>query len=97
MMVAVENLNSEAKSFDFEILILKMLILSLETGRLRLKKKKLNLAAKNFDMTVVVAYMNFGSDSALRSLIIWSRSSESSSSTAEAASKISAIITSGRI
>ena len=28
------------------------------------KKKSLNFAAGSFDMTVVVAYMNFGSDSA---------------------------------
>ena len=43
---------------------MKILILRLETGRLRLKKN-LNFAAESFDMTVVVAYMNFGSDSVI--------------------------------
>ena len=63
-MVAVENLSSEAVSFDFQIFDLKVLIVRLETRRLRLKKN-LNFAAKNFVMTVIVVYMNFGSDSAI--------------------------------
>ena len=48
-----------------KILILKVLILRLGTERLRLKKSKSIFAAECFDMTVFVAYMNFGADSAI--------------------------------
>ena len=47
-----------------KILILKILILRLETGRLRLKKG-MNFPVESFDMRVVVAFMHFGSDSAI--------------------------------
>ena len=83
--------------FILKFLILKVLILRLETGRLRLKKRiwilrrKILIWLLSWCIWILVLILP------LRSLIIWSRSSESSSITVEAASKISANITSGRV
>ena len=64
-MVAVENLNSEAVEFDFHNFDFESFVS--EVGKLTIaaEKKNLSFAAERFDMTVVVAYMDFGSDSAI--------------------------------
>ena len=65
-MVAVESLKSEAVSFDFQSFVFENS--DSEVGNWKIaaeKKKTLSFAAENFDMTVVVAYMNFGSVSAI--------------------------------
>ena len=64
-MVAVENLNSEAVSFDFRNFDFESFDSEVGNWKIAAEKMNLNFAAKNFDMTVVVAYMNFGSDSAI--------------------------------
>ena len=81
----------------FKILILKILILRLETGRLRPRKRIWILLRKNFTWLLSWRIWTLVLILPLRSWIMRSRSSESSSITAEAASKISVIITSGRI
>ena len=64
-MVAVENLNSEAVGFDFQNFDFESF--DSEVGNLKIaaERRNLNFAAESFDMTVVVAFMNFGSDSAI--------------------------------
>ena len=63
-MVRVENLNSEGGSFHFQKLDFESF--DSEVGKwMTAAEKKLNFAAESFDMIVVVAYMNFGSDSAI--------------------------------
>ena len=64
-MVAVENLNSEAVSFDFQKFDLESLDSEVGNWKIAAEKRNLSFAAESFDMTVVVAYMNFGSDSAI--------------------------------
>ena len=63
-MVAVENLNSEAVSFDFQSFDFENLFSEVGNWKIAAEKRKLNFAAESVDMTVVVAYMNFSSDSA---------------------------------
>ena len=63
-MVAVENLNSEAVSFVFQNFDFEYFDSEVRNWMNEAGKKILKFAAENFDMTVVVAYMNFGSDSA---------------------------------
>ena len=62
-MDAVENLNSEAVSFDFQ----NFESFDSEVGNwmTAAEKRNLNFAAESLDITVVVAYMHFGSDSAI--------------------------------
>ena len=64
-MVAVQNLISEAVSFDFQNFVSE--IFDSEAGKRKIaaEKKGLNFAAGSFDVAVVLAYMNFGSDSAI--------------------------------
>ena len=64
-MVAVANLNSEAVSFDFQKTEFESLDSEVGNQKIATEKRNLNFAAESFDMTVVVAYMNFGSDSAI--------------------------------
>ena len=64
-MVAVENLNSEAVSFDFQNFDFESLDSEIGNWKIAAEKMNLSFAAESFDMTVVVAYMNFGSDSAI--------------------------------
>ena len=64
-MVAVENLNSEAVSFDFQSFDFESLDSDVGNWKIAAEKSDLNFATESFDMTVVVAYMNFGSDSAI--------------------------------
>ena len=64
-MVAVENLKSEAVSFDFQSFDFESLDSEVGNWKIAAEKRKLNFAAESFDMAVVVAYMNFGSDSAI--------------------------------
>ena len=47
--------NFDFESFDSEV----------GNWKIAAEKRNLNFAAGSFDMTVVVAYMNFGSDSAI--------------------------------
>ena len=56
----IENLKPDAASFVFESI-------NSEVGNWKIaaQKRHLSFAAESFDMTVVVAYMNFGSDSAI--------------------------------
>ena len=65
-MVAVENLNSEAVSFSLENCDFQSLDSEVGNRKTATEKKNLNFAAESFDMTVVVTYMNFGSDSAIQ-------------------------------
>ena len=65
MTVAVENLNSEAVSFDSHNFDFESVDSEVGNWKIAAKKENLNFAAENFDMTVVMAYMNFGSDSAI--------------------------------
>ena len=64
-MVAVKNLNSETESFDFRKSDFENFDSEVGNWTIAAEKNNFNFAAKNFDMTVVVAYMNFGSDSAI--------------------------------
>ena len=64
-MVAVDNLNSEAVSCDSEISDFESFDSEVGNWNIEAEKRNLNFAAKNFDKTVVVAYMNFGSNSAI--------------------------------
>ena len=64
-MVAVENLNSEAVSFDSQNFDFESFDIEVGNWKIAAEKRNLNFAAEIFDMTVVVAYMNFGSDSAI--------------------------------
>ena len=48
------------KKFDFESIDSEV-----RNWKFAAEKRNLNFAAESFDMTVVVAYMNFGSDSAI--------------------------------
>ena len=91
-MVVVENLNSQAVSFDSPNFDFEGFVSEVENWKIAAKRKSLNFVAEKFVITVVVAYMNFGSDSATISLIFWSRSSESSVITAEAVSRYSPFI-----
>ena len=63
-MVAVENLNSEAVSFDFQNFDFESFDSEVGNWMTAAEKRNLSFNAKNVDMTVVVAYMNFGSASA---------------------------------
>ena len=62
----------------------------------RLRQKKFAFAAESFDVTVAVAFLNVGSDSALRSLMSQSRYSEYSITTCEAAISGLTVIASSR-
>ena len=64
-MVAVENLNSEAVSFDSRNFDFESLDFEVGNWMIAAGKRNLNFAAESFDMTVVVGYINFGSDSAI--------------------------------
>ena len=64
-MVSVENLNSETVNFDSQNFDSKSFDFEVENWKIEAEKRKLNFAAKNFDITGVVACMNFGSDSAI--------------------------------
>ena len=64
-MVAVENLNSEAVGFDFQKFDFESFDSEVGKWTIAAEKRNSNFAAESFDMTVVVAYMNFGSDSAI--------------------------------
>ena len=64
-MVAVEKLNSEAVSSDFQDLDFESFDSEVGNWMTAVEKRNLNFAAESFDMIVVVAYMNFGSDSAI--------------------------------
>ena len=65
MMVAVGSLNSEAVIFDPQKFELESIDSEVKNWKIAAEKLNLNFAAESFDMTVVVAHMNFGSDSAL--------------------------------
>ena len=58
-MVAVENLNFEAVSFDYQIFDFHSLDPEVGNRKIAVDKKNLNSAAESVDMTVVVAYTNF--------------------------------------
>ena len=60
-MVAVENLNSEAVSFDSQSFGFESLHSEVGNGKIAAEKKNLNFAAESFDMIVIVAYMKSGS------------------------------------
>ena len=64
-MVAVENLNSGAVKFDSQKFDFESLNSEVGNWKIVAEKRNLNFAAENSDMTGVVAYMNFGSDSAI--------------------------------
>ena len=96
-MLAVENLNLEAVSFDFRHFDFKNFGSEVGNWTIAAGKMNLNFAAENVDMSVVVAYMNFGSDSVIEVFDELVEVSEFSIITAEAASKTSSIISSGRI
>ena len=64
-MVAVENLNSEAVGFDFQNFYFESFDCGVGNWMTAAEKRNLSFAAKNVDITVVVAYMNLGSDSAI--------------------------------
>ena len=67
-MVAVENLNSETVSFDSEKFDFESFDSEVENWKIAAERRNFNIAAESFDMTVVVAYMKFGSDSAIEVL-----------------------------
>ena len=62
-MDAVENLNSEAVSFDFQNFDFGSFDSEVGNRMTAAERRNLNFAAES--ITVVVAYMNFGSDSAI--------------------------------
>ena len=64
-MLAVENLDSEAVSFDFQKFEFESCNSEVGKWTIAAEKRNLNFAAESFDMTVVVAYLNFGSDFAI--------------------------------
>ena len=64
-MVAVQNLNFEAVSFDFQNFDFEILDSEVGNCKIAAEEKISNFAAETFDMTVVVAYMNFSSDSVI--------------------------------
>ena len=64
-MVVVENFNSEAVSFDFQKFDVESFDSEVKNWMTAAEKRNLSFAAKNIVKTVVVAYMNFGSDSAI--------------------------------
>ena len=64
-MVAVENLNSGAVNFDSQKFDFESLNSEVGNWKIAAEKRNLNFAAEKFDMTGVVAYMNFGSDSGI--------------------------------
>ena len=64
-MVAIENLISEAVSFDFQNFDFESFDSEVGKWTIAAEKKNLSFGAESFDMTVVVVYMNFGSDSAI--------------------------------
>ena len=63
-MVAVENLISEAVSFDSQNFVFESFDSEVGNWKIAAEKRNLNFSAESFDLTVVVAYMNFDSDSA---------------------------------
>ena len=64
-MVAVEELITEAVSFDFQNFDFESFDSEVGNWKIAAGKKTLNFATVSFVMIVVVAYMNFGSDSAI--------------------------------
>ena len=64
-MVANENLMFEAVSFDFQNFDFESFGSMVGDWMTAAEKNNLNFAAESFDKIVVVAYMNFGSDSVI--------------------------------
>ena len=64
-MVVVENLNSEDVSFDSQKFDFESFDSEVGNWKIAAERRSLNFAAESFDMTVVVAYMHFGYDSAI--------------------------------
>ena len=64
-MVAVENLNSETVSFDSQNFDFESFDSEVANWEIAAEKRTFNFAAESFDMTVVVGYKNFGSDSVI--------------------------------
>ena len=54
-MAAVENLNSEAVSFDFQKFDFESFDSLVENLKIAAERRNLNFAAESFDMIVVVA------------------------------------------
>ena len=69
-MVAVENLNSQAVSFVFPNFDFESFDSEVGNWKNAAEKRKINFAAASFDMTAVVTYMNFGSDSSIEGVDI---------------------------
>ena len=64
-MILVENLKHVAASFDFQSFDFESINSEVGNWKIAAQKRNLNFAAESFDMTVVVAFLNFGSDSAI--------------------------------
>ena len=64
-MVSVEILNSAAVSFDSQNFDFESFDFEVENWKIAVETRNLKFVAEKFDMTIVVAYMNFGSDSAI--------------------------------
>ena len=63
-MVAVKYLKVEIVRFDSQSFDFERFVSEAENEKISAERRNLNFVAEYFDMTVVVAYMNFGSDSA---------------------------------
>ena len=64
-MVAIGKLNSEAVSFDFQNLDFESFDSEVGNWKIAAARRSSSFAAESFDMTVAVAYRNFGHDSAI--------------------------------
>ena len=64
-MVSVKNLNSQAASFDCQKFDFESFDSEVGNWKIAAERRNLKFAAESFAMTVVVAYMNFGSDFAI--------------------------------
>ena len=64
-MVTVEKLKPAAVSFDLQNSDFESFDCEFGIWKIAAEKWNLNLAGESFDMTVVVAYTNVGSDSAI--------------------------------
>ena len=64
-MVAVDNLNFEAVSFEFRNFDFENFDSEVGRWTIAAEKRNLNFAGESFDMIIVVAFMDFGSDSAI--------------------------------
>ena len=65
MMVSVEKLNTGAVSFDSQNFDFERFDSEVEKWKIAAERRNLIFVAEKFDMTVLVAYMNFSSDSAI--------------------------------